>query len=231
MLSTRAGGTSSGPYASFNLGTHVGDDPAAVAANQERLAAAINVAPERLVWMEQVHGRNVQAVDGPRSEPVEMTDGIVTDQPGLALNVLTADCIPMLAWDETAGIIAAVHAGRPGVRLDIGAEAIGEMTALGADPARIEVLLGPAICGQCYEVPADMQSDVEQHAPGSASRTRAGTTGLDLRSGLIGQLHRAGVEQITVDGRCTAETSDLYSYRRDGTTGRMTATIWIETQP
>nr|WP_225984054.1 peptidoglycan editing factor PgeF [Epidermidibacterium keratini] len=228
VLSTRAGGESAGPYAAFNLGDRVGEDVDVVERNRARLAEAIGLQPQRLVWMEQVHGRDVQVVTAPPSGAVPMSDGIVTNQPGLALNVLTADCIPMLAWDETAGVIAAVHAGRPGVRLDIGARAIERMRELGAEPSRIEVLLGPAICGRCYEVPAAMQADVEQHAPGAATRTRSGTPGLDLHAGLVGQLQRAGVEQITVDSRCTAESSDLYSYRRDGTTGRMTAVIWIE---
>lgn len=228
VLSTRAGGVSTGQYAGFNLGDRVGDDPEAVARNRARLADAIGLDQHQLVWMEQVHGRDVQIVTEPPGGPVPMSDGVVTNQPGLALNVLTADCIPMLAWDDTAGVIAAVHAGRPGVRLDIGARAIERMRELGAEPARIEVLLGPAICGKCYEVPAAMQADVEQHAPGASTRTRSGTPGLDLHAGLVGQLQRAGVEQITVDSRCTAESSDLYSYRRDATTGRMAAVIWID---
>ncbi|WP_153506016.1 peptidoglycan editing factor PgeF [Cumulibacter manganitolerans] len=228
VLSTRAGGASAAPYDSFNLGRHVGDDERAVLANRARLADALALAPERLVWMEQVHGRGVRVVDGPQPAPVEMTDAVVTATPGIGLNVLSADCVPVLLWDAAAGVIGAVHAGRQGVRLDIATATVEAMRGLGARPERIEALLGAAVCGACYEVPAALQQDVEQAAPGSAVRTRQGTAGLDLRAGLAGQLARAGVENVQVDPRCTAEDPSLYSYRRDGRTGRQTAVIWIE---
>jgi polyphenol oxidase len=89
-------------------------------------------------------------------------------------------------------------------------------------------LLGPSACGQCYEVPDQMQLDVEVRLPGSACRTRRGTAGLDLRAGLRRQLVAAGVTRIGVDPRCTIEDPTLYSYRRDGVTGRLAALTWIE---
>lgn len=228
VLSTRDGGASAGPYASFNLGDHVGDDPDAVRANRDRLAGAIGLDPAGLVWMEQVHGRGVQIVDAPQPAPVEMTDALVTATPGLALNVLTADCVPVLLWDERAGVVGAAHAGRQGVRLQLAQATVEAMTSLGADPAGMEALLGPAICGGCYEVPADMQADVERVAPGSATRTRRGTAGLDLRAGLVAQLAAAGVTKVQHDPRCTAEDAHLFSYRRDQRTGRQSTLIWIE---
>lgn len=229
VLSTRAGGSSAAPYDSFNLGTHVGDDPAAVARNRDRLAGAIGLSAGDLVWMEQVHGRAVRVVDGPCPAPLEMTDAVVTRAANLALNVLTADCIPLLLWNERTGVVAAAHAGRPGVRLNIAAETVRVMGELGGgDPGDIEALLGPSICGACYEVPAAMQEDVEAVAPGSAVRTRKGTLGLDLATGLIGQLAAAGVHRVQVDHRCTAEDPTLFSYRRDGVTGRQSAVIWME---
>lgn len=228
VLSLRTGGSSAAPYASFNLGDHVGDDPAAVRRNRERLAGALGMGTERLVWMEQVHGREVRFVDRPEELPVAMTDAVVTTTPRLALNVLTADCVPVLLWDDEAGVIAAAHAGRHGVRLGIVPRTVQVMVEAGARPDRITALLGPAICGQCYEVPPQMQDDVEAHAPGSAVRTRVRTTGLDLRAGILGQLATAGVDQVQVDSRCTAEDDTLYSYRRDGRTGRQTAVIWID---
>jgi copper oxidase (laccase) domain-containing protein len=102
------------------------------------------------------------------------------------------------------------------------------MCAQGARPADIDALLGPAICGSCYEVPPDMQADVERRLPGSAARTTAGTTGLDLRAGIARQLAAAGVPEVVHDPRCTAEDPDLYSHRRDGVTGRQAAVAWID---
>lgn len=229
VTTTRAGGVSAEPYDSFNLGDHVGDDPAAVAANRARLAAGIGLDPGRLVWMEQVHSRTVAVVDGPVAEPVEVTDGLVTDQADLALVVLTADCVPVLLADETAGVIGAVHAGRIGARIGIVDQALEAMTGLGAAPERMTALLGPAVCGRCYEVPAAMQADVEKHLPGSAVRTRAGTPGLDIRAGIARALHEAGVTAIDVDPRCTLEERTLFSHRRGAPTGRIASVIWRDT--
>jgi YfiH family protein len=228
VVTTREGGVSASPYASFNLGDHVGDQPDAVAANRNRLAEGIGLAPERLVWMEQVHGRTVAVVDGPRSEPLPATDGVVTAEPGLVMAVLVADCVPVLLADPVAGVVGAVHAGRVGARVGVLPAALDAMRGLGARTEQVEVLLGPSACGNCYEVPADMQADVERHLPGSACRTRKGTAGLDLRAGLWRQLADAGVGRIGVDPRCTIEAPELYSYRREGTTGRLAALTWFE---
>lgn len=228
VVTTRAGGVSKAPYDSFNLGDHVGDDERAVEANRARLAEGIGLTPDRLVWMEQVHGRTVGVVDGPRAQPLEATDAVVTKQPGLALAVLTADCVPVLLGDGEAGVVGAVHAGRVGARVGVVVETLKAMMAQGAELERIEVLLGPAVCGECYEVPADMQKDVEKHLPGSASKSRRGTPALDLRAGLWNQLASAGVGKIGVDPRCTFEEKDLFSHRRQAPTGRLASVIWIE---
>jgi YfiH family protein len=216
---------------SFNLGTHVGDDPAAVAANRRRLASAAGLTPDHIVWMEQIHGVTVAAVDGPRPEPVEATDGLVTATPGVAVAVLAADCVPVLLADPVAGVVAAVHAGRIGAAAGVLGRAVGTFRSLGGDPARSDALLGPAVCGACYEVPAEMQAAVESRLPGSAVPTRAGTTGLDLRAGLTRQLASLGVARIVTDPRCTAEDRELFSHRRDGTTGRQAAVAWLEPGP
>ncbi|MDX8034401.1 peptidoglycan editing factor PgeF [Lentzea sp. BCCO 10_0856] len=228
VVTTRSGGVSKAPYESFNLGDHVGDDEKAVVANRARLAEGIGLEPERLVWMEQVHGRTVATVDGPQAEPLEATDAVVTKQAGLGLVVLTADCVPVLLGDEEAGVIGAVHAGRVGARVGVVVEALKAMMAQGAELERIEVLLGPAVCGECYEVPVDMQRDVEKHLPGSASKSRKGTPALDLRAGLWNQLGSAGVGKIGVDPRCTFEEKDLFSHRREAPTGRLASVVWIE---
>ncbi|RZS34811.1 hypothetical protein EV193_108160 [Herbihabitans rhizosphaerae] len=227
-MTTRAGGRSAAPYDSFNLGDHVGDDPAAVEANRRRLADDLGLDRDRLIWMEQVHGRTVTVVDKPRTEPAEATDALVTAEPGIAVIALVADCVPVLLADPEAGVAAAVHAGRVGARIGVLPAALEAMVNAGADVERVEVLLGPSVCGECYEVPAQMQSDVEQHLPGSASITRKGTPGLDLRAGLWQQLATAGVAKIGVDPRCTVEDRSLFSHRRDGTTGRLAALTWIE---
>jgi hypothetical protein len=228
VVTTRAGGRSRAPYESFNLGDRVGDDPAAVAANRKRLATELGLAPDHVIWMEQVHGRTAAVVDGPVAEPLEATDAVIATRPGLAVAVLTADCVPILLSDPEAGVVAAVHAGRVGARVGVLPAALAAMREAGAQLDRVEVLLGPSVCGECYEVPADMQADVAKHLPGSASKTRKGTPGLDLRAGLWQQLAAAGVAKIGVDPRCTVEDKTLFSHRRDGTTGRLAAITWLE---
>jgi hypothetical protein len=216
------------PYESFNLGVGVGDDPAAVAANRQRLASELGLAPDHVVWMEQVHGRSASVVDGPRTDVLSATDVAVSTRPGVAVAVLTADCVPVLLADADAGIVAAVHAGRVGARVGVLPAALAAMRSAGARIDKVEALLGPAVCGECYEVPAPMRDDVARHLPGSASKTRRGTPGLDLRAGLWQQLADAGVAKIGVDPRCTVEDKTLFSHRRDGTTGRLAAVTWLE---
>ena len=228
VVTTRQGGVSAPPYVSFNLGEHVGDRPEAVAANRERLATGIGLPVQRLVWMEQVHGRTVTVVDGPHRQPVPASDAVVTTQPWLAVATLVADCVPVLLADPVGRVVAAVHAGRVGARAGVLPATLETMRSLGARIEKLEALLGPAACGQCYEVPARMQADVEARLPGSACRTRRGTAGLDLRAGLWRQLAYAGVARVGVDPRCTIEDPTLYSYRRDGVTGRLAALTWFE---
>ena len=228
VITTRAGGVSVSPYDSFNLGDHVGDDPEAVAANRIRLAEQIGVAAGSVVWMEQIHSRNVTVVDGPVPEPVPATDALVTTTPGLALAVLSADCVPVLLSDDDAGVIAGVHAGRVGARIGIVPATLRAMVELGARIGSIGAFLGPAASGDHYEVPADMQADVEKHLPGSAVRTKKGTAGLDLRAGLRRQLLEAGVAGVAVDPRDTIADPSLFSHRRGAPTGRLASVIWMD---
>jgi polyphenol oxidase len=227
VTTTRAGGVSVAPFDSFNLGDHVGDDPKAVAANRRRLEAATGLGPDRVVWMNQVHGDNVVTIDGP-GPTVDRTDGLVTTQRRLALAVVTADCVPVLMADARAGVIAAVHAGRVGAQQGVVARALEAMQRHGADVADVSVLLGPAVSGANYEVPDAMADEVEAALPGSRTRTARGTAGLDLRAGILRQLTGLGVAAVDVDPRCTVADKNLFSHRRGAPTGRLASLVWME---
>lgn len=228
VTTTRAGGASRPPFDTFNLGDHVGDDPAAVAANRARLAKAIGLPTDHVVWMNQVHGDHVEVVDGPRSDPFEDTDALVTTTPRLALAVVSADCVPVLLADARAGVVAGVHAGRVGAARGVVLRTLETMVSHGAHVADISVLLGPAVSGANYEVPEQMAADVEARLPGSRARTARGTAGLDLRAGIARQLLGAGVKAIDADPRCTVADPNLFSHRRDAPTGRLASLVWME---
>lgn len=228
VTTTRAGGVSKPPFDTFNLGDHVGDDPAAVAANRRRLAAALGLAEDAVVWMNQTHSDHVVVVDGPRATAVDDTDALVTTRRELALAVVSADCVPVLLADSRAGVIGAAHAGRIGAQIGIVARTLEKMVEVGASVADVSALLGPAVSGRHYEVPEEMAADVEKTLPGSRCRTERGTAGLDIRAGLVGQLTRLGVTAIDVDPRCTVEDTRLFSHRRGAPTGRLASVVWME---
>ncbi|WP_245557392.1 peptidoglycan editing factor PgeF [Corynebacterium terpenotabidum] len=232
VVTDRNGGVSGGPYGSFNLGEHVGDDPAAVTANRARLASLLGLPSDRMVYMEQIHSPNVTEVtaellDSLDGGPVEVTDALVTTLQGVALVVLTADCVPVLLSDEEAGVVAAVHAGRTGARNGIVRRTVEHMVDLGAVPSRIHALLGAAAAGEDYEVPEDMAADVEARLPGSRTTTTQGTPGLDIRAGITRQLLGLGVRSIDADPRSTVTEPAFFSYRREGTTGRQASVVWL----
>ncbi len=229
VFTTRAGGVSLSPFESFNLGDHVGDDPDSVAANRARLADIIGLDRTRVVYMEQIHSNTVTVVDSANDDgtPIETTDALVTTQRELALAVLVADCVPLLLSDTEAGVIAAVHAGRMGARNGIVKKTVKKMVELGATPVNIHALMGAAASGKNYEVPEQMAHDVEAKLPGSIAATRRGTTGLDIRAGLLRQLLSLGVQSIDSDPRCTIADEDFFSYRREGRTGRQAGVVWL----
>ncbi len=206
-----------------NLSHGVPDSPAALTDRRHRLAAEMSVAEANFVWMDQVHGTTVATVRDPGTQPA--TDALVTDRPGLALAVLVADCVPVLAADSVAGVIGAAHAGRRGAADGVLPALLGAMQRIGARPERMRIYFGPAICGRCYEVPAEMQADVEATLPGSATTTTLGTPGLDLRAGLARQARSLGV-LAAIDPCCTFEDPNLFSHRRDAPTGRQAGLIW-----
>jgi len=228
VTTTRAGGVSAPPFDTFNLGDHVGDDPAAVAANRKRLAAALKLAEDSVVWMNQVHGDHVVVVDGPLEAAVDNTDALVTTTPRLALAVVTADCVPVLMGDARAGVVAAVHAGRVGAQKGVVVRTVEAMLEAGARVDDISALLGPAVSGANYEVPEQMAADVDAALPGSRTTTSRGTPGLDLRAGIARQLTTLGITAIDVDPRCTVADRNLFSHRRDAPTGRLASLVWME---
>lgn len=216
-FTTRAGGVSQGVYSSLNLGAHVGDDQAAVAANRHRLAAALS---RDIVYMEQCHGGEVEVVESMPTVPPRC-DALVTSDPRLALAVLVADCVPVLLA-SAEGVVAAVHAGRPGVVAGVVPHAVAAMRDLGA--TSVDAVVGPSVCGRCYEVPERMRTTVADIQPVAATVSWAGTPAVDVGAAVVDQLSHAGVATRWVPG-CTRESPDLFSFRRDGSTGRFAGVV------
>ncbi|MFI6853503.1 peptidoglycan editing factor PgeF [Streptomyces sp. NPDC050416] len=226
----RWGGVSAAPYEELNLGGAVGDDPDAVRTNRELAAKSLGVEPDRVVWMNQVHGADVVVVDEPwgSSPEIPSADAIVTTRRGLPLAVLTADCVPVLLADPVAGIAAAAHAGRPGMIAGVVPAALRAMTELGAEPSRIVARTGPTVCGRCYEVPEAMRAEVSAIEPAAYAETSWGTPAVDVSAGVHAQLDRLGVRDRAQSPVCTLESDDHFSYRRDRVTGRLAGYVWLD---
>jgi polyphenol oxidase len=206
----RYGGVSRAPYAELNLAINGSDSPQDKAENHRLLLADFaDGAPYADLY--QVHGDAV--VDAGRSGTRPEADGIVTTERDLVLLVRTADCVPVLFADEAAGVIGAAHAGRKGMAVGVVPATVARMRALGA--TRIKAWVGPHVCGKCYEVPAEMQEEIAAVEPATRATTSWGTPSLDVGAGVLAQLDREGVEAVDAS-RCTRESEDLYSYRRDG---------------
>ncbi|AKU17210.1 peptidoglycan editing factor PgeF [Luteipulveratus mongoliensis] len=217
-----SGGVSASPYEGLNLGAHVGDRPEDVERNRALLAEAVDVPAERLVFMNQVHGSSVEVITAPRAAEAPPSDGVVTRTADLALVVLVADCVPVLLADPVAGVVAAVHAGRPGMTAGVVPETIRRMREMGA--GTIHAAVGPSVCGRCYEVPAEMRAGAGTVTPSAWTVSWVGTPAIDVAAGVVGQLADAAAEVEWVPG-CTRESPSLYSYRRDGRTGRFAGVI------
>ncbi|MFI0809882.1 peptidoglycan editing factor PgeF [Streptomyces echinatus] len=225
----RWGGVSAAPYEELNLGGAVGDAPEAVRANRELAAKSLGLDPGLVVWMNQVHGADVAVVDEPwGGTAVPEADAIVTARRGLALAVLTADCVPVLLADPVAGVAAAAHAGRPGMLKGVVPAAVRAMAELGADPERIVARTGPAVCGRCYEVPETMRAEAAAVEPAAHAETSWGTPALDVSAGVHTQLDRLGVHDRAQSPVCTLESGDHFSYRRDRATGRLAGYVWLD---
>jgi len=214
----RTGGLSTGAFLSNNVATHVGDDETTVLANRGRLELDLGFP---IQFMDQVHG-NVVASIGSETVSAPTADALLTQSTGIGLAVMVADCIPLLLSNSKS--VAAVHVGRKGLMNEVALATIQEMRLI--DPSEISAVVGPSICGQCYEVSRDVYDDVSVKFPLSASRTRDGGLALDLSRALIDQLQGHGV-MVVDEGRCTVEDENLFSYRRDGVTGRQVGVVWL----
>ena len=217
VVTHRLGGTSRGVYDGLNLGVHVGDDLADVERNRQVVEEAVGMP---VAYMDQVHGADVVEVRDAASVPT--CDAVVTTTPGLALAALVADCTPVLLTDPEAGVVGAAHAGRPGMLARVVPAAVEAMRDLGA--RRIEATVGPSVCARCYEVPEAMRADAARENPAVFATTWQGTPAIDVAAGVVEQLVALDVDVTWLPG-CTREEPTLYSYRRDGQTGRFAGVV------
>jgi YfiH family protein len=180
-----------------------------------------------LADLHQVHGAEVDVVEDRSTPDRPDADGIVTTRAGVVLMVRAADCVPVLLADADAAVIGAAHCGRPGLAAGVVPATVGRMRDLGA--RSITAWIGPHVCGACYEVPEPMQATVGAAVPASVATTSWGTPSLDLGAGVRAQLAGEGVSVHDVS-RCTRESANLYSYRRDGDrAGRLAGLIRLRT--
>jgi YfiH family protein len=232
-LSTfRGGGVSVAPYASLNLGDHVGDAPEPVAENRRRLKAAAGL-PAEPAWLTQVHGTNVAdldaAADPGASGPVGPADAAFTRRRGRVCAILTADCLPIVLAADSGDLVAAAHAGWRGLA---GGVIEATVKALEVPPERLLAWLGPAIGPQHFEVGAEVREALVKGDPGAEAAFAPNARGrfmADLGALARRRLGALGVGRIYGGGHCTyAKKERYFSHRRDGVTGRQATLIWLE---
>ena len=211
FFTDRRGGSSLGAYESLNFGFHVGDDPAAVTSNRSSIPNA--------QFMNQVHGDKVVVIDELlATDPT--CDAMITTKTGISLVVMVADCIPLLFISRDA--VAAVHVGRAGLINKVAIKTLHQMRTMGA--IDVHAIIGPSICGRCYEVPFEMQQDVIANHPRAFSTTHKGTPGLDLPAALIADLVSEGVT-YEASPICTLEDNLYFSHRKQNPTGRFAGVV------
>ena len=225
LMTTREGGASGPPWASLNLGDHVGDDPAHVAANRARLRRVLPAEPG---WLRQVHSARV--VELGRDTNLE-ADAAFTREKGRVCAVLTADCLPVLFCDRAGSVVAAAHAGWRGLA---GGVLEATVAAMQAEPGEILAWMGAAIGPAAFEVGDEVrEAFAGRHAEAAAAFQPhpAGTPGkwlADIYRLARIRLGSVGVQAVYGGGRCTyREPDSFFSYRRDGVTGRMASLIWL----
>ena len=214
-FTNRTGGVSTGAFASLNFALHVGDDASLVLANREILKGRVGP----VQFMSQEHGNRIAVIeDAIDLDPV--ADSLVTGIPGINLAVQVADCIPLLLSSDVA--VAAVHVGRKGLVNEVALRTLELMREMGA--SSITAIIGPAICGDCYEVSEEIFNEVVELHPTAAAKRSDGSIALDLPRALTKVLESEGVS-VAREGNCTVEDAQLFSYRRDGVTGRQVGVI------
>jgi hypothetical protein len=228
IVTTRSGGVSTGPYASLNLGDHVGDKPPDVAENRSRLAAALDVAPDALVVANQVHGADVAVVrhgDAPGD-----VDVLVTTDPSVVLCVLVADCVPAVVVDPVAGVLAVVHVGWRGVAAQTMVAGVEAATSLGADPARCRVYLGPRISPRAYEVGDEVAAAFHAVGCGDDVVAECGHYHADLAGACVRQLVDSGVHagHVIVSSLVTDGGDRFFSDRAQRPCGRFAIAARLE---
>lgn len=223
-ITLRTGGVSAAPYASWNLGDHVGDDTAAVAENRRRLAAYMPAEPS---WLQQVHGCEVLNAD--ESKPSACADSVYSQRENTVCAVMTADCLPVLFCDLQGTEIAAAHAGWRGLAAGVLGATIKHFHAA---PENIIAWLGPAIGPQAFEVGPDVLDVFAQKTPDAERAFHQGQGDrllADIYQLARLDLAKQGVVKVFGGGFCTYTDDDrFFSYRRDGVTGRMASCIWID---
>lgn len=226
LVTTRAGGVSTGPYASLNLGLRTDDDPAAVAENRARLQQLLPQTPR---WLAQVHGSTV--VDADPLKDIPQADASVARLANTVCAIMVADCLPILLTDTVGTCVGAAHAGWRGLAGGVIANTIARMPAA---PVDLMAWIGPGIGPDAFEVGDDVLEAFCKAAPERRSAFRPHKPGkwlCDLPALARDALRRAGVTQIYGGKLCTyTDAQRFYSYRRDGITGRMAALIWREAQ-
>ncbi len=235
LFTDRNGGISQPPFATLNLSYKGGDDPGNVDANRALVASALGLEADDLVFMQQVHGSRVARVrrgDGDVPRTLEGTDGMFTTEKGLALAVLTADCVPIALASPSREVGAVLHAGWRGTHGDIAGVALRLLREeLSVDPGEVRAVLGPAIGPCCYLVEEGRaRLFVEEYGEESGVVIEDGGFRIDLvRANLI-NLVRSGLrrENIHRVGGCTCCDERYFSFRREGVTGRQGAFLCME---
>lgn len=230
LCTTRKGGASQPPWDGLNLGGHVGDNPDHVARNRQMLADFIGVANRNIGWLSQVHGTEVVELTPDNAATVATADASYTRHPGIACAILTADCLPVILTDTRGTVIGAAHAGW---RSLCGGVLENLITAMAVAPSDLHAWLGPAIGPANFEVGPEVRQAFIDQSPEAAQAftpngARAGHFMADIYQLAALRLNNAGVMSVFGGGLCTVTDNDrLYSYRRDGQTGRMATLIWL----
>lgn len=232
VCTTRDGGVSLGRYESLNLGDHVGDEPAQVAGNRDRLRSAVGARP---VFLQQVHGTGVVALDDAQDAVRDGTaaDACTATATGLACTIMVADCLPVLFTDEAGHRVAAAHAGWRGLAGGVLEQTVKAFGAEGA--GKVMAWVGPCIGAGAFEVGPEVKAAFEAHASEAASCFRpapaAGKWLADLPALARQRLRAAGIASVHgndgTSGWCTVgNPSRFFSHRRDGISGRFAALVW-----